>query len=351
MQVANIIQQKITSKKIPVGQKLPPQEDLRKMFNVSIDTVLEALSNLVKDGYISRRPNRGTIVINSKPKAEAVLTRKNGICLVLCTKSGIAGYDYRNLMYQLLIKGLQEKIRERDAYLIFNMLNEEDGELCLGGKERDVAGLIVAGFKTPKHIRVIRKSKIPFILVGDVISKTGLDEIADVIANNDFDGVYMAAKHLTGLGHRRIACFHEPLKYAWDREKLEGYKQALRESGIVYDKDLLIEIKRFDVETGYKVMKEFLDKNIPFTGLISGGPNCVYGIMQAIKEKGLNVPENISMVDLGSEEYTSVFYDLEEIGRVAFDRLYYRLTSTAWKPERILVPNKLTVRGSTRKLL
>ena len=75
------------------------------------------------------------------------------------------------------------------------------------------------------------------------------------------------------------------------------------------------------------------------------------GVMKAINETGLKVPEDISLVGFHSVDYTDVSYDLEELGRVAFDRLYYRLTSADWKPERIVVPNKLTVRNSTRQLV
>ena len=85
--------------------------------------------------------------------------------------------------------------------------------------------------------------------------------------------------------------------------------------------------------------------------MLSYGINCVHGILQAIKEKGLNVPGDISMVDLGFSEYTHVYYDPEELGRLAFDRLYQRCFDKNLKTERILMPYKLTVRNSTRKLL
>ena len=77
----------------------------------------------------------------------------------------------------------------------------------------------------------------------------------------------------------------------------------------------------------------------------------IEGIRQAIKEKGLRIPEDISEVDFGSTECNHVFYDVEESGRLSFERLYYRLTNPGWKPERILVPYKLYIRDSTRKLI
>jgi LacI family transcriptional regulator len=84
--------------------------------------------------------------------------------------------------------------------------------------------------------------------------------------------------------------------------------------------------------------------------LVVIGNNCVFGILQAIEEKGLKIPEDISVVSGRFSELTTVTYDLEELGRVAVDRLFYRLENPECQPERIIVPNRLTIRNSTRKL-
>jgi DNA-binding LacI/PurR family transcriptional regulator len=347
LQVANIIEQKIRNNELGVGQRVPPQRELHKELGVSLDTIKDALGILEKEGYITRRPSLGTFVISSEPKTNTGLTRKNGICFILCSTPDFSGFDFGNLMYQLMLKGIQQKMKENGAYLGFSILNENENELSLGGKEKEIAGLIVAGGKTPKHLSVIKRSRIPFVLIGDIFSKTSAGENADVIANNDFDGLYLAASHLTGLGHRRIAYIHEPLRYSWDKEKLEGYKKALREAGISFDKELLIELEKTDSETAYKAMKEFLEKSIPFTGLIGFDLD---GIGQALKEKDLRVPEDISEVDFGSTKRAHVSYNAEDLGRLAVERLYGRLTNAEWKPERITVPNRLVAGDSTRKI-
>src|SRR3989339_844097 len=84
-QVSAIIEQKILGREIPVGKKIPPQEELRKAFGVGLVTVKTALADLTRQGYISRRPKHGTIVISAKPGREAAAAEKNTVCLVVCT--------------------------------------------------------------------------------------------------------------------------------------------------------------------------------------------------------------------------------------------------------------------------
>ena len=79
LQITDIIEQKITNHELSVGQKLPPQDDLRKVFNVSIDTMKEAISRLTKEGYLACRPRYGTFVVSSEPKKALDFKVNNGI--------------------------------------------------------------------------------------------------------------------------------------------------------------------------------------------------------------------------------------------------------------------------------
>lgn len=61
--------------KIPVGSKMPAENELMAQFDVSSITLKKALELLKKDGYISRRPRVGTFVINASPVSEQIETR------------------------------------------------------------------------------------------------------------------------------------------------------------------------------------------------------------------------------------------------------------------------------------
>jgi DNA-binding LacI/PurR family transcriptional regulator len=352
VQIANMLEDKIINLELPVGEKIPPVRKFCGMLGVSMETLRNALSKLEDDGYISRRRKYGTFVISSEPKAGVDMTERSGIYILVCTSHKYADFDlFSNTMHHLVMLGAQEKTRQRGAFLGYTIVYDDQKKMILGGRERELAGMIVTGNKTLKHLEIINKTKIPYILIGDLNEKSDLEINADTIINNDFEGAYMATKHLTELGHKRIAYIHDSLIYPWEIQKMEGYKKALSEANAEFDERLLIESTEFNSQALYRITKEFLEKSVPFTGFIGCGNNYGYGVIHAFMEKGIRVPQDVSLVDIGySTEYTYVFYDLQELGQVAAERLYYRRANPGWKPERILVPHKLTLRNSTRKI-
>jgi LacI family transcriptional regulator len=349
VQIANIIERKIKNKEVSVGKKLPPEEDLRKVFNVSLDTMREAMAKLTEEGYITRRPSIGTVVVSAQPKKGVDLEKKKGIGLVVCNVPGI---DISEGPYSNgIIKGIEEEIRDRGFYAIFRGLDAGDDKLTFVGKKREISGLVVTGAITLSHLRTIKKFHLPFVLVGDVYKKTKVNVDTDVVTDSEFESIYIAVKHLIGLGHKKIVFVRESGEDVWWRmEQIEGYVQAFKEANLEYDKNMVIEKGRADYESGYSVMKEFLNKSVPFTAVICNGNIQCLGVIQAIKEKGLRIPEDISVIrkaSTNSSGLTTISCDYEVMGRKAVERLIYRLENTDRKPERIIIPAELIVSNST----
>ncbi|OGS23460.1 MAG: hypothetical protein A2297_00025 [Elusimicrobia bacterium RIFOXYB2_FULL_48_7] len=341
MQVAENIENKITSNEIPVGGKLPDQETLAKMFNVSLFTITEALTGLVKEGYISRRPNHGTVVISAKPSKTLDLKSKNEICLLICTgpiKStvGVPGFN-------LFINSVEEKLKESGLKLFYQTITGSE-KAVFSGAAKNIAGLVVAGNLTPKHMRLVRKTKLPFVLVGEIIQQEKTEENSDLVTSDDSQTYYLAAKYLADSGHKRIAYLANYLdKYPWDAAGLDGYRQALKEAGIEHDRNLLIEAG-FGMENGCRAVLEFLEREIPFTGIVcTNGANMYYGAMKAFNQKNIRVPGDVSVVGVDIAGATSVVQDNSLKGALAVERLIKRLTNPQWKPERVIVPSRLEV--------
>ena len=352
LQVAEIIEKKILNKEIIVGEKLPPQEDLCKMFKVSLGTMKDALSDLVKEGYIARRRKYGTVVISSEPSQIVDLKTRNVVCIVICTDPEFETAG--NQFFSKVISGVGERVKENSLHLMYKTIGGNDNELDFEGREHDIAGLIITGSITPAHLRIVKKTKMPFVLIGDVFQDAKSDEQVDTIANDDFQGGYMATKHLIDLGHRRIAYFTTAFgPYIWEKEYLRGYRQALKDAGIPCDKELEVEAGSQEYKKLYLAFKGFLEKPMSYTGLVCTMNERVYfAVMKAFSEKNIRVPEDISMV---APEYfpgvTSVNNDMEEMGRAAVERLIECLTNPDWKPGRVIIPNKLNAGDSTREIV
>jgi LacI family transcriptional regulator len=349
-QFADIIVQKIEDKKIPVGQKLPSQDSFCKIFDISVYTVKEGLSNLVKEGYISRRPNRGTFVISSQPNKSIDLKRKNEIVILNCTSELNKTYEYaRN---RQIMRGIEGSAREKEIYILYSEANNGKEMLFLKEKQNDIAGLIIVDAITPKNYRIIKSMSIPFVLIGDLLQEKPTKPEVDVIVNDDFQGIYLATKHLIDLGHRKIGYASYFLrKHSWDIGKTRGYETALRESGILCDRKLEIEIGKIDSVVLAARVKEEMKGPVPFSALICNDTDIYDEAIKVFGEKGLRVPDDVSMVvNSGGDKVTGVSYNQVDMGRIAFERLIKRLTDSDWKPERIVVPYKLNDNGTTKKI-
>jgi DNA-binding LacI/PurR family transcriptional regulator/DNA-binding transcriptional regulator YhcF (GntR family) len=356
LQITKIIENKILNKEIPVGEKLPVHEDLCKIFNVSSYTIKEALSSLVRDGYISRRPNHGTVIISSKPK-NLDFKVNNGICVVSC------GYmvrdpkhpddfgEHASLSVQSLIFGIEEKIKELGGYLIFTTMGKSGFQIA--GKEKDIAGLILMGNITPRQFREVKKLNIPLVLTDDLNQKKKTSSGVNVVASDDFQAGYMAAKHLTGLGHKKIALFAKKRYYSipYGMDMVKGYRKACKEADKGFTKDREIMMDETKIGDGYKRMKKLLKKPLPFTAVVCISKPVWEGASEALKEKGLTIPRDLSVVDVGDiQGLTRVAFNNRKIGNVVVEQLIKRIKNPDLKPERIVVQPVLLEKGSTKKV-
>jgi DNA-binding LacI/PurR family transcriptional regulator len=352
LQVAESIEEKIVNKELTIGQKLPSLDELHKLFKVGHMTIRSALSELVKKGYILSRQNRGTSVISSEPTRGIDLKRKNEIAVVNCA------LDMDNLSentrYRQIMRGVEEKAKEKGIYILNSTVRNGEDMLFLAEKQNDIAGLIVIDAITPKNYRIIKSMNIPFVLIGDLLQEKPTKPEVDVIANDDFQGIYLATKHLIDLGHRRIGYVAYFLrKHSWEIEKTRGYEAALKESGILCDRKLEIEVGKIDsnVLSAKPKLREVMKNSVPFSALICNDVDIYDEAIRVFGEKGLRVPDDVSMVvSSGGNTITSVSYKQRDMGKIAFERLIERLTNSDWKPERIVVPYKLTDNGTTRKI-
>ncbi|OGS26784.1 MAG: hypothetical protein A2297_02185 [Elusimicrobia bacterium RIFOXYB2_FULL_48_7] len=351
LQVADMIKTRILNHEIATGSRIPPERELSKTFNVSRITINEAMGKLEKDGYLQRRRKLGTIVINSSPASSTAIQEQAGLYLIIC--SDPAQRRAENPYPPRTMNGIDEKVKEKKMRLLFKTLHEDE-ELNIEEKGLAIAGFIVAGAITPRHLQTIKKSHKPFVLIGDVYQGSITEEKTDIITNDDSESICLAAAHLIKLGHRKIVymCNHFD-KYPWDKDGLRGYKKALGDAGLPCSPSLMIEGK-FGEDNAYIAMKNFLEKPAPepFTAVVFKNlPSLYLGAMRAFKEKNIRVPEDVSLIATEIFRGMTAFYcDSYAAGAAAFDRLYERITNPAWEPRRIIMPSELHEGGTAIKL-
>ncbi|PJF41048.1 MAG: LacI family transcriptional regulator, partial [Candidatus Thermofonsia Clade 1 bacterium] len=115
-----------------------------------------------------------------------------------------------------------------------------------------------------------------------------------VVDATNWQGAYDATEYLIGLGHRRIGFIAGMPQIASARERLEGYKAALQKHGIEFDPSLVAQGDFWQL-VGYQAASALLDQEQPPTAIFASNDLSAFGAMEAIFERGLRIPEDISI--------------------------------------------------------
>lgn len=88
------------------------------------------------------------------------------------------------------------------------------------------------------------------------------------------------------------------------RERLIGYQRALARAGIVYD-DSIVRDGNWRPDSGYEFAKELMKLSDPPTAFFCGNDLIALGAYEAIREMGLKIPDDISVVGYDDQEIAS----------------------------------------------
>ncbi len=208
-------------------------------------------------------------------------------------------------------------------------------------------------------IEKLSNEGVPFILVNSAIQQNTADDIS---TDNCHVG-YTATSHLLEHGHRKIAFLMLRQKtwpfYRAEKDRFKGYKAALQDHGNnLYDDELVLKVDKASSspETGYRLFKELLNssKQLP-TGLYAAYDNLAIGVMDAAREEGISVPQDLAIVGTtdgyqmvhSNVPLTSAVQPMKEIGSEAVNLLIKRIegdNSKCFVKKKI--PCKLEIRES-----
>jgi LacI family transcriptional regulator len=167
----------------------------------------------------------------------------------------------------------------------------------------------------------------------------------------------MMLKHLFELGHRDIAVIRGQRFSADSEERFRSICATAEQLQIPIRPELSIQLVEHDLSStpGYRATKELLERNIPFTALIAYNDSSAFGAVRAIREAGLSVPDDISVVgfdDIRENTYhvpalTTIRQPLSKMGEMAAETLVARIEGWQEYPDTLAVEPELVVREST----
>jgi len=202
-------------------------------------------------------------------------------------------------------------------------------------------------------ISVLQGRGARFIVVGHTVD---VKDVASIDINNR-EAARVAVRHLTDLGHRRVAFVSGDIWAAGAGERLEGYRQALGEADIEYDDDLVC-LASYNVGTVPAQIARlcaYPEGKRP-TAIFFGNDEMAIAGIAELRKYGLEVPDDISVVgfdDIASAAsstpaLTTVRQPLSAFGRSAVTTLLGFIDGTATDRKHIELAAELIVRRSTR---
>lgn len=260
-----------------------------------------------------------------------------------------------HIIYEVL-QGVQHTVIDHTYdLLLFSCPYEQNHEYWKRiGDKRKVDGLIIMGETIrEEYLIYYKEKKIPFVLVG----KRNFREVPLFCVTSDYrTGAYEATRHLLEQGRRKIVFLRGSPDSYHEQEKLAGYTKALAERGIGVDAALLVD-GQARREQAKEQMLRLIDSGVPFDGLFAGNDLMAFGAVETMREKGLDVPGDVSVVgydDIQAAAHfnpalTTVRQNKQELGRKATELLMKLMAGEVADETGLdmFVGNELIVRGSS----
>lgn len=151
--------------------------------------------------------------------------------------------------------------------------------------------LVLSGLDVSQRRQLAARS-IPVVVV-DTAGEPPTD--VPTVGSANWNGGLAATRHLISLGHRRIAVIAGPADVMCSRARIDGYRTALEEAGIPMD-PALVRHGDFFVGGGFTHGSDLLGLDDPPTAIFAGSDLQALGVLRAARERGLHVPEDLSVV-------------------------------------------------------
>jgi len=325
----------------PFGTKLASTSKLHKELGVSSQTINRAMSDLVDEGILERRPRRGTFV--SHPDRS---TRNLGFiwpeAMERLVKHPYAG---------TILHGIQAEAGSRNRHLLVASNGDAAHPPFLGERD-EVAGVLILFNYDRRLVKAYIGRAIPVMLIVPLVRVEGVP----FVTSDHYLGTHGAVMHLLKLGHRRIV--HVTLDIPGCipvEEKLRGYNEAMREGGV----EEMACVYRAPPEPWNDVHDDaFVDmlRSFQATACCCFDDDVAACTIRVCHKAGIRVPDELSVVgydDSGIATHvwpplTTVHVPLEEMGRTAVRLLVELIEGNRLTGYGITLPTRLIERASTK---
>ncbi|MEY4497217.1 MAG: hypothetical protein RLZZ364_522 [Actinomycetota bacterium] len=255
------------------------------------------------------------------------------------------------------VAGVEQALREAGIDLLLYNFAQVDARQRVFQQKKlvgKVDGLIVISLPpTEREFDQILGLGIPVALLGVPDSRCSSVSIDDV------KGAELATQHLIDLGHREIAIVSGQEERAFNfkvaSQRKEGFLNILRQNEIEFNPAFEI-LADFDSRTAELAMDEFLRKKKLPTAIFCESDEMAFGVMKSIRKKGLQIPEDISVVGYDDHEFsetfglTTVAQPVKFLGQLAASQIMAKIEKPDNSSAQMKVPTSLVIRTSVKNI-
>jgi DNA-binding LacI/PurR family transcriptional regulator len=340
-------------------QPLATLEDVARHAGTSVSTAGRALGNY---GRVSARTRnlvlRAASDLNYLPNALA-----RGMKRRATSTAGLIVGNICNPFFSTIVRAVEGTLIKR-SYNLIVCDSDEDIAKEIGHIQvliqRRVDGIIVSPTASPDGTRskapqLISGRGVPFVLIDRLVP--GVKAPAVLVDN--IGGAFEATSYLLKLGHRRIGIIVGRKTLDSMTSRVEGYLRAMASVGAPIDESLVVDGLDVEVHGGYYAAQQLLALTPRPTAVIAMNNLLVLGVLNAIREKGLQIPSDISLIgwdDFDAASHlrvplTTVDQSASAMGTMAAEHLLQLMSgATADQPLEILLRCNLIIRESCSPL-
>ncbi|KAA9338453.1 LacI family transcriptional regulator [Hymenobacter busanensis] len=347
------------AKQNPKANRRTSITDLARTLGMSISTVSRALAGHAEVSEATKQRVRQLAEeLHYQPNQLAAALRRGRSNTLGVLVPHITGHFFPEVVNGIAVEA------SKAGYNVMICQSNEDVEQEKKNLEllmnAQVEGILVSHANTTldfAHFDAVNKLDIPLVFFDRVVEGMQGHHVGSVVLD-DYAGAYAVVSHLIEQGCRRIAHFSGPLHVNINRNRHQGYLDALTDHHVPVIEDLTCFFD-LNLETGAVAMRELLQSAELPDAVFASNDLAAAGAMQVLKERGLRVPQDIAVAGFSNETFTilteptltTVDQCCHEMGQTAVQQLVRMIPDDSDKtPDPIVLKPRLIVRNSSRRL-
>lgn len=333
-----------------MSEKKPNIYDVAALAGVSHQTVSRVLNNQpnIRPATKSRvEAAMAELDYKPNPAARSMGTGRSNMIGLLVADTGLFGPAG-------MLNAMERQARQAGYFAVTVAVRSDSPEAWAEGIEH-LSKMQVEGIATialPADVLKLAASMLPNVKLVAIDADENAEQAQSVGIDN-FEGGYMATKHLIELGHRKILHIAGPVTSSEANSRRNGYQSAMKEAGLASS----VIQGDWSSETGYRIGIELdLEGDLP-TAAFTANDHLALGFIKALSGRGLSLPQDLSLVgfdDLPEAPYfnpplTTVRQDFAQLGELAIQLLLSDLAGARRKKAATIKP-QLVLRESAIRI-